>query len=113
MVLGERSRAGERGQSTAEWIGLLLLVCLFLAALIAAGVRLPAASLARSIASRLVCAISLSDTCAEEPDLVTAYGEELAALVREHAPGLAYEKGMYALPVDFRSCRSPGCADGA
>src|SRR5213596_2491420 len=113
MGVAGRIRAGEQGQSTVEWVGLLLLVSLLLAALVAAGVNPPAASLARSIAARLVCAISLSDTCAGEPDLVAIYGEELAALVREHAPGLAYERGMHALPVDFRSCRSSECADGA
>ena len=33
--------AAERGQSTVEWVGLLLLVALLLAALVAAGVRVP------------------------------------------------------------------------
>ena len=112
MAIAARVRNSQEGQSTVEWVGLVLFVCLLVAALVAAGVNLPAASLARSIAARLVCAISLSDACANEPDLVAAYGEDLAALVREHAPGIAYEKGMHALPVDFRSCRSSDCADG-
>src|SRR3954468_12852833 len=113
MEVAGRIRVDERGQGTVEWVGLLVLIALLVAALAAAGVNLPAASLARSIAARLVCAISLTDTCADEPDLVAAYGRELAALVRQHAPGIAYEKGMRALPVDFRSCRSSSCADGA
>jgi hypothetical protein len=112
MEDARRNRLDERGQGTVEWVGLLLLVAVLVAALIAAGVKLPAASLARTLAARLVCAISLSDTCANEPELVAAYGEELAALLREHAPGIAYERGMRALPVDFRSCRSSECADG-
>src|SRR3954452_13262377 len=113
MGVAVRIRAGEQGQSTVEWVGLLLLAALLVAALVAVGLRLPAASLARSLAARPVCAISLSDPSADEPDLVATYGEKLAALVREHAPGIAYEKGMQALPVDFRSCRSTDCADGA
>lgn len=113
MEGADRNRSGEQGQATVEWIGILLLLALLLAALLAVGLRLPAVPLARSIAARLVCAISLSRACADEPELVAAYGEELAALVREHAPGIAYEEGMSALPVDFRSCRSTVCAEGA
>ena len=106
-------RDGEAGQATVEWIGLLLLVAVLLAALLVAGLRVPVSSLARSIAARIVCAVSLSDVCAEEPELVAAYGAELAGLLRAHSPGLAYERGMHALPVDFRSCRSSACGDGA
>jgi hypothetical protein len=40
-----------------------------------------------------------------------AYGE-LAGAVRDNAPRIVYESGMSALPVDFRSCRSPACSDG-
>lgn len=108
----ERVRRAEPGQAAVEWVGLLLLVGLLLAALLAAGVRVPISSLARSIAARLVCAVSLSEDCGEAPELVAAYGGELASLLRDHSPGLAYERGMHALPVDFRSCRSPACGDG-
>ena len=31
----------------------------------------------------------------------------------EHTPTLEYEDGMRALPVDYRSCREDGCAEGA
>ena len=31
--------------------------------------------------------------------------------VREHAPGLVYEGGERELPVDYRRCRRPACAD--
>ena len=112
MQRRERGRTGEIGQGTVEWIALLSLLALLFAALVAAGLRLPVASLARSLAARIVCAVSLSDACREAPQLVAAYGEELAALVRRHAPGLAYEHGMHALPVDFRRCRSSACGDG-
>jgi hypothetical protein len=77
-----------------------------------AGVRLPGAALARTIAERILCAVSLSDVCREEPALAAHYGPELAALIRDHAPGIAYERGMEALPVDFRRCREPSCANG-
>lgn len=100
------------GQATIEWIGLVLVVGTLLAALLAAGLRAPLAALARSLSTRILCAVSLSDACAREPALVAAYGEELAALLRRHTPGLAYEEGMRALPVDFRRCRASGCSDG-
>ena len=31
--------------------------------------------------------------------------------MREHAPGLVYEPGERQLPVDYRRCRDPACAD--
>jgi hypothetical protein len=105
-------RSGQDGQATVEWIGLLLLVASLLAALLATGVRAPASLFVRSITARFVCALSLSDVCAEEPELVAAYGSELADLLRDQAPGLAYERGMHALPVDFRTCRRSKCGDG-
>jgi hypothetical protein len=45
--------------------------------------------------------------------LGAAHGDELAALLRAHAPALLYEGGMTTLPVDFRACRSDACATGA
>jgi len=96
-----------------EWIGLVLLVSAVLAGSMAAGVGLPSASLARAIAGRILCAVSLEGRCGEAAALVAAYGEGIAELVREHAPALAYERGMRALPVDFRDCRDPRCGDGA
>src|SRR6476620_1077269 len=106
-----RRRSAADGQATVEWIGLLLLVALLLAALLTAGVRVPGAALARAIATRMACALSLGGDCGELP-LVAEYGEELAAQVRRRAPTLIYEPGMHALPVDFRRCRSSACGDG-
>jgi hypothetical protein len=112
-VSEERARAGQAGQSTIEWIALLLLVSLLvLGVLAAAGAGLPATGLARTIATRLICAAGLSDRCAVEPELVAAYGPELAARVAENAPEVIYERGMTALPVDFRSCRGSRCGNG-
>jgi hypothetical protein len=112
--MSRRSLHGRQsGQATAEWVGLVLLVCAGLAGLLAAGVKLPGASLAEAVADRILCAVSFEGRCGEAAALVSAYGDEVAGIVREHAPGIAYESGMRALPVDFRDCRTPGCGDGA
>jgi hypothetical protein len=68
-------------------------------------------ALAHEIGERIVCAVRLSYGCRSDPQLANPYGE-LAGAVRENAPRIVYEHGMTALPVDFRSCRSPGCSDG-
>ncbi len=96
-----------------EWVALLALVALLLAALVAAGVRVPGAALARAVASRILCAASGAGSCGTgEPALIAAYGTEVGRLVRDHMPTLAFEDGSRALPVDFRRCRRPSCADG-
>jgi hypothetical protein len=102
----------ERGQSTVEWIGLLLVVALSFAGLVAAGVRISGTSLARAIASRVLCAASFADGCGDEPALIAEYGTEIGKLVREHMPTIAFENGSRAVPVDFRRCRSTACGDG-
>lgn len=106
-------RANQRGQATPEWLGLVLLVSLAFAAALAAGLPVPGGDLARALASRLVCAAGFAESCGgDQAPLTAAYGPELAALVTEHAPGLDYEDGMRAVPVDFRSCREDACAEG-
>ena len=106
---------GERGQSTVEWVGLVLLVSLLVAAIAAlTGLALPGAALARSIGSRIVCAVGLSGSCdgGSGSELAVAYGAEVAALVGEHAPTIRYEDGMLDLPIDYRDCRGDPCAHG-
>jgi hypothetical protein len=76
------------------------------------GLRLPGMALAYEIGERIVCAVRLSYGCRSDPELAVVYGE-LASEVRDNAPRIVYERGMAALPVDFRSCRSPACSDGA
>ncbi len=105
-------REAERGQSTVEWVALLALVALLLVALLAAGVRIPGGSLAQAVASRILCATAIADSCGEEPALVAAYGSEVGGLVRDHMPTLAFEDGSHGLPVDWRRCRSTACGDG-
>jgi hypothetical protein len=109
-----RGDAGrEAGQSTVEWIGLLLVVtALLVGVLAAAGSGRLGATLAESIAMRLLCAVGMSSTCAESGDLVAAYGPEVAGEVERNAPQIVYERGMGALPVDFRSCRNQHCGSG-
>jgi len=103
----------ERGQGTVEWVALLAVVALLLAALVAAGVRVPGADLARAIASRLLCAAAIAERCGDEPRLIAAYGTEVGKLVRRHMPTLLFEQGSRALPVDFRRCRATDCSDGS
>ncbi|MSO42330.1 MAG: hypothetical protein EXQ70_10635 [Solirubrobacterales bacterium] len=86
-------------------------MALALAAL--AGLRPPGVELARAIAERMVCAVRLEDPCRSDPVLAAQYGAELASLIRDNAPQITYERGMSALPVDFRRCRSDACAEGA
>jgi hypothetical protein len=103
----------ERGQGTVEWIGTLAVVAMLLVGLVAAGVRVPGATLARAVASKILCGASLADGCGDEPGLIAAYGTEIGKLVREQMPMLAFEEGSKALPVDFRRCRRTSCGDGS
>jgi hypothetical protein len=101
----------ESGQGTVEWVGLIGLVALLMVAMLAGGARFPFSSLAGTLADKLICAASIGDNC-EPSELVAAYGDDLAGLVRRHTPSIAYEDGMAALPVDYRKCRVTECADG-
>jgi len=100
----------ERGQATIEWLGLVLLVALALAALSAVAPRVDGWSFGGFLTARLVCAVS--GRCLHEDDaLALAYGSHGAALVRSNAPNLVYEPGERELPVDWRRCRRRRCAE--
>lgn len=103
----------ERGQSTVEWVALVGVVVLLLVVLLAAGAHVPGAALARSIASRILCAAALADRCGDEPVLIAAYGTEVGKLARDHMPSIHFEQGSRAAPVDFRRCRATTCGEGA
>src|SRR5919197_6094331 len=75
--------ASERGQSTVEWIALVLLV-----ALVLGGLLLGWPARRRPQLRRLPC-----------------------ALVREYAPSIVYEPGEKEIPIDYRRCRSTKCGD--
>jgi hypothetical protein len=109
---GQRRGHSEDGQSTVEWVALLLLVALLFVVLLATGVRIPGTALVDAIASRVLCAVALAESCGDEPELIAAYGGEVGRLASEHMPTLAFEEGSRALPVDWRRCRSNDCADG-
>lgn len=102
----------ERGQGTVEWIGLTSLVALLFAVLLAVGVRVPGTALANSVFEKMLCAVSMADSCGDEPHLIAAYGTEVGKLANERMPSLIFEEGSRALPVDFRRCREAACADG-
>lgn len=110
---GRRRLGSATGQASPEWVALLFLVAfLVLTLLVALRGHLPGASLVRLIADRILCAARLEGHCNTDDALVAAYGERMAHLIRSHAPSIAYESGMAALPVDFRSCRDTECSVG-
>ena len=102
----------EAAQGTLEWVGLVLLVCLALTTIAAAAGVVPGTAFVHSLSRSLLCAASLSSDCLAEGSLERAYGEKTAALVRRHAPEILFGPDRLGLPVDFRSCRTPACADG-
>lgn len=108
-----RGEQRQLGQATVEWIGLLALIGLLLAAVFAAGIRIPGTSLTLAIGSRIICAVTPLDCGGGAAPLESAYGTDVAETVRRYTPRLLYEDGMHALPVDYRSCRSTACGDGA
>src|SRR4051812_32169542 len=99
----------ERGQASVEWTGLVLLVALVLGAVVAVVPAVDGRSFGSYLAHSMLC--SMRGGCASEDDgLARAYEAGDAALLRRFAPNIVYEPGADALPVDFRRCRSPGCA---
>ncbi len=103
----------EDGQASLDWLGVVLVVSLAFAAMVAAGVHLPGVGLARALAERLICAVNLGEGCGGQPSALTlAYGAEVAELVSLRAPTLEYEEGMLSVPVDWRTCREDACANG-
>jgi hypothetical protein len=102
--------SGEDGQASLEWIGVVLLVALSAAALSAAAPLMDGRAFGGFLANHVVCAATGGCHAAERA-LERAYGEDDAATVRELAPNLVYEPGERQLPVDWRECRRPSCAN--
>jgi hypothetical protein len=109
----------ERGAASVEQAGLVSLLALLLllavAAIAADGDVEPGRELGATLARRIACAPRLPDACRHHP-LVPAYGWPLARLARALAPAPASRRGpggLPLMPVDFRRCRSEGCAVAA
>jgi hypothetical protein len=104
-----RAREGELGQASVEWVGLVLVCVLALGAFAAFVPSMDGRSFGGFLAHRIVCAVR--GGCDDGGRaLVDAYGGPGAALVRSQAPSLVYERGERQLPVDWRRCRRPECA---
>lgn len=104
----------ETGAATVEHTGL----CLMLALLIVAGIAAFAAGapdgsreLGTALSRKIRCAAAGPGPCWRDP-LTEAYGRPLAGAVRALAPAPAVVAGPDGalLPVDFRRCRTAGCA---
>ena len=107
--------SSERGQSTVEWVALVLLVFAAIAVMATVvSVGIPGAALVRAIAAKLACAARITNRAPPgPPGSRPPTATSSAALVTDSAPELRYEQGMRALPVDYRRCREDGCAEGA
>lgn len=106
-----RIRSGEAGQGSVEWVGLVTLVAALFVALPLSAESVPGTALVHSVSRSILCAASLSEGCFGRGSLEGEYGPEVAELVRVNAPHLLFGPDLLGLPVDFRSCRSPACAD--
>jgi hypothetical protein len=107
---GRGPARGERGQASVEFAALVLLAALALGALAAFGPRIDGRSFGGFLAFHIGCAVR-SDCQGRDRSLESAYGPGDAALVRDLAPNLVYEPGERQLPVDWRDCRRPACAE--
>lgn len=107
-----RAMRSETGQATIEWVGLILVVALGLAAAVAVVPLIDGRMFGGFLSHRIVCAVrgSECEDLREGRELTRAYGAGDAELVRRFAPGLVYEPGERQVPVDFRECRKPRCA---
>jgi hypothetical protein len=106
----------DNGAATVEHVGLVVLIALLVMAAVAAFINAPPSDEARRLGSqldrRIRCPVRLPDPCWRDP-LTEAYGRPLGGLVRALAPQpqpLAGGTGAAELPVDFRYCRTAGCA---
>ena len=100
----------QRGQATVEFVALLLICCLAFGASIAVQAGFDGRSFGGFLARHVVCAVG--GRCDRDERLLTeAYGARDASIVRALAPNLVYEPGEPQLPVDWRRCRRPGCAE--
>jgi hypothetical protein len=102
--------ASQTGQASIEWTGLVLLVGLALAAVVAFAPVIDGRAYGGALTHAIVCAVR--GRCDDGAiRLSAAYPPADAELLRRFAPNIVYEPGERSLPVDFRVCRSRDCAD--
>ena len=100
----------EAGQATVEWTAVILFIALVLGAFLTVVPAADGRSFGGLLVHRIVCVVKRG--CMDgDRALARAYGDASAALVREHAPNLVYEPGERQIPVDWRRCRRPECAN--
>jgi hypothetical protein len=112
--------SGDGGQATVEFVALLMLCCLAFGALSPlkggfggrSGGGFDGRSIGGFLARHITCAAAGRCERAER-GLVDAYGDRDAATVRALAPDLVYEPGERELPIDWRTCRRPACAEAS
>jgi hypothetical protein len=100
-----------RGQATVEHTALVLLAVVVAFAAVA-GARLaarddPTPDLASALLRKQRCAVIYPDPCWQDP-LTEAYGRALGGAIRALAPAPRAISGLVG--VDYRRCRSAGCA---
>ena len=118
MARSGRQESGRAaGSATAEQVGLILLVCLIAGGALAFLPGLPGPDagrgLATRIANRIACGPLEPGPCRRHP-AVEAYGPSVAAALRAFAPSDLVRQdgvGRSLLPVDYRRCRIPSCAE--
>ena len=108
--------AGTGGSASVEQIGLILLLGLAITAvaLILTVEQGPFSErgLANRLANRIACGPALPGSCRSHP-VRAAYGPAAGRALRYFAPAprpVRDRLGRDLLPVDFRYCRTPGCA---
>lgn len=101
----------QRGTATIESAALAALIAALAIAAVAAiagGAQVGAGrDLASTLGRKIRCGVQGPGPCWQD-SLTVAYGRSVAGAVRALAPPPAAVQGL--LPVDFRSCRSAGCA---
>ena len=113
---GSAPASGTGGSASVEQVGLILVLGLAITGLAIAlsvqGGPLGERSLANRLANRIACAPALPGPCRSHPAR-DAYGPTVGRALRYFAPAprpVRDRFGAELLPVDFRYCRTPGCA---
>jgi len=114
--MGFPTATRQRGSATVEQIGVVFMVAAIFAVLAAAyltgAADKPGHGLGIRIANRIACGPREPGVCRQHP-AVSAYGQDLARVVRWLAPepfARIGPDGRLLAPVDFRYCQQPGCA---